>query len=157
MDAILPLIGVVIGGLLGLLVSIVTHHLQRRERAEDRRAEFQQDTLIHLQQVMHDAGRLAARIHLHDVREARQGVEYGRALMGNGLSEETRLVSVELLMLTERVLDDELRQRLRDFHDSLIAVERAKSEDEGILLLNHAVQQHLCASSRLGVLLRATY
>jgi hypothetical protein len=149
---------VIFGALISLATTIVvqwfTHGFQsRRERqardatlqAEqwERRAAFQRDTLLAVQETLSDLGRAAADTHRR-LRESGNWMERHRPW-----SEEFRDAEARTTKLAARVFDDDLRKLLLDTRQVAIEVVTAGSYEHsaealgrmnlGITDVNHAV------------------
>lgn len=113
-----------IGTLVGALASAGTTWIStrssyriQREKQEDDRAErakeFQRDTLLALQEAIHDTLRLGARAHIEDCKQFRQTGEWVRGVLSAELDEDIRLSRRKVAILIERIADDSLRSDIK--------------------------------------------
>lgn len=113
-----------IGTLVGALASIGTTWLASKsninlqiitkthERAERSRS-FQRDTLLDLQDAIHDALRLTTQGYILDRDAHLAGAEWGSNMLNDPLDENLRLVQRRVAILNERHSDDELRGTIK--------------------------------------------
>jgi predicted RNA polymerase sigma factor len=113
-----------IGTVIGALASIATTWLsakssteQQETRARTERLEranaFQRETLLELQEAIHDALRLVHRAYIEDCESQRKGTPWSKAMLGEELSEGIRLASRKVLILVERAADDSVRLQVK--------------------------------------------
>jgi hypothetical protein len=103
-------------------------------------------------------GRAATKTHHHDLREHRQsGKPWPDLRLSEELDEENRLASLQVRALEERVLDDELRDLVRQFLDRHTDAIATSSEAEAVAANEALVSSHARAQDRLGTLLRQLY
>jgi hypothetical protein len=130
---------------------------ERAVTREERRDEFQRDTLLMLQDVIGDLARVTTRVHLNDCRQRSEGAQWRNARVGAELNEESRLTNIALSKLRERVIDDELRGLVSTFHNATTVVLISPSEQEAVCAFNTMSDGAEQAQKRLGELLRALY
>ena len=157
-----------IGTIVGALASLGTTLLSTRQasslqasassfdRAQKHRA-FQRDTLLALQDALHDLMRLVARGHLED-REAfcETGV-WGKEPLTPEVNEGQRLARRQFLILVERVANDALRADLKRVNESLGHVSFRCTEIDADAIFNAASEQATPALEQIGNVLRAQY
>lgn len=113
-----------IGTIVGALASIATTRLsinssnklqQEKARAErqERANAFQRETLLELQEAVHDALRLAHRAYIEDCESLRNGVAWSKAMLSDELNENIRLASRKVSILVERIADDGVRLQVK--------------------------------------------
>ena len=128
----------------------------RSDRVERSRA-FQRETLLVLQEAIHDELRLVVRCHMADFQMHKSGVPWGSRLLPDDLSEEHRLSSRRRSMYVERVIDDDLRNSIKAamllLGDALSAKSREHAEDA----LMRAISVVEIALEDLGKALRSNY
>jgi hypothetical protein len=158
--------------LLGYVGSLITEAFRDRRqrdreeaaRREERRrvrdegaAEFQRETLLRLQEALHDVGRAVSRSVHEDKMTYRKTGKWGRVLP----SEETGQAGMEAYRLTHilrvRVFDDELRDLVSEYTETSTRAELAHSEQEADLNWDASFQAFQKANDRIGVLLRDLY
>ena len=113
-----------LGTLVGALTSIGTTWLSTRtsykiqsakqaeERAE-RAKEFQRETLLMLQEAIHDALRLNARAHIEDSERFKATGDWSRGSLSDEVNEGFRLARRRVAILIERVSDESLRSDVK--------------------------------------------
>src|SRR5258706_789194 len=114
------LIGTLVGALASIGTTFLTtrnaHRLQvvtkENERVERANA-FQRQTLLDLQEALHDALRLTTQGHIQD-REAHQGgMDWGKNMLDEPVNEDFRLAQRRVAILIERISEDSLRTRIK--------------------------------------------
>jgi hypothetical protein len=122
----------------------------RRESLEKHR-NFQRETLLELQDAVHDEMRAATKAYLHDGREFRKTGEWGRSLLGEELNQHAAEASRRTALLLERVASDNVRSRVKEAkaaaHQVLMARDSVTAEevfarmgDEGQRAIEHIGQ-----------------
>lgn len=161
-------IGVISGAVIGASTSIITtiltgnntFRLQQnandQERMELARA-FQRETLLDVQESLNDKLRFMMRIHLADLSANKSGVEWGKGLIDDELSENDRVSNRRLLILTERIADDALREELRALHAAIYHCTSAPSKEAANQRVKNLVAQAEEFMKHLGVVLRNQY
>lgn len=157
-----------IGTLVGASASIATTWLSARsssklqeEKARTERQEyfnaFQRETLLELQETIHDAMRLANRAYIEDCESFHAGTAWHHARLSNELDESIRLTMRKVVILRERVADDSVRQKVKALMKITSLAILAKSEQE---TRSHLEQLNIEADQVfevLGSTLRACY
>lgn len=115
------------------------HRRDRFESFEDRRIEFELETLTKLHTAVSVYLRSVAQVHLEDLQMARStGRQYAATSNGNDeLSEELRRNGVDVQFLSGLVLDDDLRaqvERVKQQTFDLSYGEKSIADAEGIFL-----------------------
>lgn len=158
------LIGTLVGALASIGTSWITskssNQIQREkltyERAE-RAKDFQRETLLQLQEAIHENLRFTARANFEDYKNSRHTGTWGRTHLSDdvndGLLNSRRRVSI----LVERVADDSLRKDIKSLME--IAAEGAfsKSEDEAEHNQMALSKQMTHTLPRIGAVLRSNY
>lgn len=132
----------------------------RRERLDDRRDDFQRQTLFGLQEALQRYARAVGKTHIADLRAFREGrgtVEYGRTLLPEGVSDEEFAANVELLKLIPRIADDRTRELSSAFRSHAGDVGNARSEEAALEALNQSMPELEQLQARVGELLRTDY
>lgn len=162
--AIWGLLGTIVGALASIGTTwIAGRHafgLQREsatlERAERFRA-FQRETLIQLQDAMHDSLRLTTRAHIEDTAAFRRTGEWGKPVLSEEVNEGVLVAARRLTILIERVADDDLRAEIKNVNDAMNRVLMARTQVEADNALSHAYQTGGTALEHIGPVLRALY
>ncbi len=157
-----------IGTFVGALSSIGTTWLATRtsykvqgakladERIERAKA-FQRETLLSLQEEVHDAIRLSVRAHLADSAAFRESGSWGRRLLPNDLDEDFRVSRRKVVLLIERVADDSLRSEVSALMTLANEAGYAKSlkdaESAQVAMFNKATR----VMGQMGTVLRRHY
>jgi hypothetical protein len=157
-----------IGTIAGALASIGTTWLANRsaeslhqQRATEDRIErasaFQRQTLLDLQEALHDALRLVTRGHIEDRLALQQGNVWGKNMLGPDLGEQIRLAHRRVAILVERIADDKLRTQVKDlmFHANLILSSATALESEAKLQQTYLSADQVLET--LGTALRSHY
>lgn len=163
-SAVWALIGAIVGALASLgatwLASRSTHALQaataERERTELARA-FQRQTLLELQEAIHDALRLTTRAHLEDLKAHREGAEWGRSLLSDESNESLRLAKRHVAILTERLADDDLRVQIKRMMSNAGDAILAPSESDARSLMQRCYSSANETIEAVGAELRRQY
>lgn len=157
-----------IGTLVGAFASISTSWLATRtssrlqqEKLNDERRErartFQRQTLLDLQEAIHDALRLVNRGYIEDYQANRSTKAWGKNMLSEEVNEGIRLAQRRVAMLVERVADDELRMQIKTLSGRTGQVILSKSEQEARLYLEQSALEAERVFERLGVALRLHY
>lgn len=159
---------VVFGALITLATTIVvqgfTHGFQsRRERQarqatlqaekQERRAGFQRDTLLAVQEALSDLGRAAAETH----RQIRDSEDRDWMERHRPWSEEFRDAEATTTKLAARVFDDELRKLVRDARQAAIEVVTAKLYKHSAEALGRMNQGITDVNQAIGPVLRELF
>lgn len=157
-----------IGTIVGALASIGTTWLSGRhslalqeqatslDRVEKARA-FQRQNLLELQDALHDALRMVGRVHFEDLASLSKGGEWGRSMLSEEVNEGFRIAQRKVLILIERVADDDLRSHLKKTMQSTGNVILAKNLPESETALNAVSSMAQEALEHIGRILRALY
>lgn len=135
-----PAIWGLIGTLVGALASIATTYIQSRnadslraaaarEERDERRRAFQRETLVELQDVLHDLGRAAVQGYMEDLRAYHQTHVWGKNQLSDEVSEGDRVLRRRAMLLNSRVSSDDLRAAVRSVLETLTDFSMARSED----------------------------
>lgn len=157
-----------IGTLVGALASIGTTWLSARHasslqasasklaRAETGRA-FQRDTLLELQDALHDLMRLIVRGNIEDQTAFRQSGTWGKQPLTAEVNEGQRLANRRFAILVERVANDALRTDLKDIQGLLSQISLARTANESQSALHNLSVRATQVLEHLGTVLRAQY
>lgn len=162
--AVWGFIGTLVGALASLGGTWLTNHNARTLHAEALKLErdeksrtFQRDTLIALQDAMHDLLRLIARGHHEDALAFRETGTWGRTFLSSEVSDGQMLARRHMLILLERVSDDMLRSQVKDLNASLTEIGFAASENVAHRQWDSASMRGLEVLEHIGKALRAQY
>ncbi len=163
-SAIWGLAGTIVGALASMgttwLASRSAFTLQnerdRVERAERANA-FQRQTLLDLQDAIHDALRLVHRAHIEDLKAHRANKEWGRSMLSEEVNEGVRVANRRVSILVERVADDGLRTEVRRLMGAATDVLFSGSEEASRENLEHASSEATRLLERVGAVLRSHY
>lgn len=123
-------VGTLAGALVGATASIATtlvgvwkeNNIQEKkhsyERDEKNRA-FQRDNLLKIQEFLQQSSRLTARAHLEDREAFRVSGKWGKNKLSESLNDSIHSTNTELTILTERIVNDELRGDVKSFRENL--------------------------------------
>jgi hypothetical protein len=127
----------------------------RRDRLLERRADFQRQTLLDLQEAMMRLMRSSAEINHQDVVAFRKTGKWGRQLVGDELSENHRLANASVTTLSVRVRDQSVRDLVRDLQSGSTAMVLCDSEQESTRHLRTSSDAFNNLNGRIGELLRS--
>lgn len=161
-------IGVITGAIVGATTSIVTTiltsnnaaRLQENTNAQERmeRARlFQRETLLAVQETLNDSLRMMMVIYLHDSKSSKGGEEWGKSPIDRDIGEKARLNTRQLVILTERIADDSLREELKMIRKHITKISFCTSKKEAEALTNSTVSLTEHFMERLGITLRNLY
>ena len=157
-----------IGTIVGALASIGTTWISARnastlqkqssslERMERERA-FQRETLVELQDALHDVFRMTARTYLEDSASFKQSGNWGKSLLSEEVDEGIRLANRKVSILIERIANDLLRSELKDAMkvSGQMGLARSQAEAETVFVRMNATVSDVM--ERLGNVLRSLY
>lgn len=157
-------IGTVVGALASVGTTLLTaRHSNsiRKESVQLEREEkfrvFQRDTLLELQDALHDVMRLNGKaLHL-DTEAHMGGAEWGKTLLPEALNEDLRVARRRLGLVVERVGDDGMRAEIKAINLKLTHSTIARSRSDADRAFNEATAQYVAAMEHLGTLLRSQY
>lgn len=162
--AVWGFIGTVVGALASLGGTWLTNRNASSLHAEALKIErddkfriFQRDTLIALQDAVHDLMRLIAKGHHEDTLAFRKSGEWGKNYLSSEVSDGQMLARRHMLILLERVSDDELRSEVKQLNAKLTEVSFANSQDLANQIWDAASMQGLATLEQIGKALRAQY
>ncbi|MEX1201370.1 MAG: hypothetical protein WEB02_11325 [Methylophaga sp.] len=158
------LVGVIVGAAASIVTTIITSRnnlklqkdgddLQRVERAR----AFQRNTLLELQENLQASMRNIGEMHHHDVVSFRKSGEWQKSLLGNELNERVLKVNQNLSLLTERIADDDLRNKVKVFRDTSSKILFTSSESEGDTRLSQSINDFNVLMEQIGKVLRDNY
>lgn len=114
------LIGTLVGALTSIGTTWLTHrnsYLLQAARVSEERTEraksFQRETLLELQEAIHDSLRLNTRAHFEERMACRQTGKWGDHLLTEEVNEGLRLANRRVSILVERVADEPLRAKVK--------------------------------------------
>jgi gas vesicle protein len=140
--AVWGLIGTIVGAAASIATTWIaarsSNELQRerlREEREDRTSLFQRQTLLELQEAIHDALRLVCQAHLEDLHAHRSNKEWRKNMLTEEVDEGIRLAQRRVSILVERIASDDVRTSVKSLMSAATKVLFASSELESHLLL----------------------
>lgn len=167
-DSIWGFIGVIVGAIIGASASIVTTILSSnnavrlqqgadsQERMERARA-FQRETLISVQDCFNDALHLMMKIYLTDVDDNNKGAVWRKSPLNKDIDEKHRDINRNLLILSERIADDSLREELSLLQSNILKAYLAPSRKEAETLVMSVCNQSDPFLKHVGSVLRSLY
>jgi hypothetical protein len=111
-----PVVAVLIGVLASPITTFALESYRRRQAIRDATFRFQRETLDDLQEMLRHTGRHAGVWFIHAKRSDSSMTDDHIEFMKAGLDDVSHM-----LMLTERVMDQDLRNRLGEIRDLLLA------------------------------------
>ena len=163
-SAIWGLLGTVVGALTSIATTWLSARnaniLQTTKNSEDRieRARaFQRQTILDLQEELHDAIRLITRAQLHDEEAHRGGTPWTSNRLPAEVDDGIRLAMRKVSLLQERVSDDALRGSIRSLMSIANSTLLSSSEIEakGRMMATHT--EASVVLERMGTTLRSYY
>lgn len=126
------------------------------EREEKARA-FQRDTLIELQDAVHDELRAVSLLYMADYAAYRDNGKWGGNILGEELNNKVHMAGRRTLLLSERIANDELREHLKFLRGLLTEVQM--SRDAAIAERAHmaAMNMGISVMEHMGTVLRSLY
>lgn len=157
-------IGTLVGAIASLAGTWLTnrhsqalHSLERKLIREERQRVFQRDTLIALQDALHDLLRHTARGHHEDTVAFHEGKKWGENQLSGVVDDGLMVGRRHMLILLERVSDDELRTEVKNLNTLLTDVNMARTMETADHLLGIATTQGIETLEKIGAVLRAQY
>lgn len=159
------IIGTAVGAAASIFTTMITASNSRKlqesaasiERSEKAR-EFQRNNLLELQEALSVGMRLTWRAHLFDTKQPQKSNESDRtALLPEELNQQIFNSNRQLSILTERVINDQLRESIRDLRESMTKVLMVRAEDKSFLEMNKVRVLHKETMELLGKVLRENY
>jgi hypothetical protein len=162
--AIWGLLGTIVGALASIGTTFIqtrnTHALQRsvaQIEREERRRFFQRDTIVELQDTLHDLYRMVTRAFLEDEALFRKHGTWGNHPLSEEVNDGVRVLRRRLIILVGRVADDELRGEINAASEALMGMTMARTQEEATRLYPVVTSQGARIMERIGRGLRAQY
>jgi len=162
-------LGAILGTIVGAGASIVTtiisgrHSRKLQEQSDsflrkERARTFQRENLLEIQESLACYMRLIGRAHLEDAAFFRQNPgSTSRPRLSSELNEEILVSTRRLMLLTERIENDGIRNEIKNFRSSADKVFDAKSVSEGERILFGSTHTFQTLMSDIGTVLRRLY
>lgn len=161
-------IGVIAGAVIGAGASILTTilnsnnavRLQRDANDQERRERahtFQRETLLAVQKALYDAFCLMMEIHRSDLKANQNGGDWGQNSINKEINDNNIAALIHLLMLTERIADDSLRDELKKVQIDMGSASMATTREGAESLVASVISQTDLVVVRLGTVLRKLY
>ena len=158
----------IIGALVGAFASIATTYIQTRNagylqeadvkrQREERLREFQRNTLIELQDVLHDLWRMATRIYLEDEAAFKNSGNWGANRLSDEVNEGYRVLGRRATILLERVSDNQLRAEVKDVMGRLSNMTLSRSKADADRTQFAMADEGPAVMERIGIVLRSQY
>lgn len=162
--AIWGLVGTIVGAIASIattwLATLSAHRLEdnrsKTERSE-RANSFQRQTLIDLQEAIHDALRLVSRAHDEDREAYRATKEWRKNMLSEEVNEGSRLAMRRVAILVARVADDDLRGKVKVLMQGVAQCLLSPSEQDARLRFNKMVELSVSVFEEIGTTLRRHY
>lgn len=163
-SALWGLLGTAIGALASIattwLASLSSYKLQQnksREERDERANAFQRQTLLDLQEAIHDALRQICRANHEDVMASRANGGWQKTMLPDEISEGVRVAFRRVTILVERVSNDSLRARVKALMSEGTLVVHSKSEIEANAHYVNTMASVESVFEEIGVVLRQHY
>jgi hypothetical protein len=157
-----------IGALVGAFASIATTYIQtrnekylreveeRRQRDERLRA-FQRDTLIEVQDALHDFWRMATRCYLEDEAAFKKTGKWAAQLLSEEVNEGHRALARRVTILLERIADDQLRSNVKKVLNTLASMSIAREKTAADRVYYSMAEEGPQVMEQIGKVLRSQY
>lgn len=126
------------------------------EREEKGRA-FQRETLIELQDAVHDELRAVALVYMADAAAFKESGTWGVRQLGEELNNKVHLARRRTLLLAERIADDSLRDNFKSLRTLLTEVQMARDPLIAERAQGSAMDKGTAAMQQIGAVLRSLY
>lgn len=126
----------------------------RRAALGERRANFQRQTLLDLQDALARVQRCAASLHMEDRRVFHEKGQWQKHLYSEGLSEADRAAQVQSSMLMVRVRDEAVRALVEKVKSAAVSSSFTQGLEQSNDLLDQMGQLGEAANRRIGEVLR---
>lgn len=157
-----------IGTVIGALASIGTTYLSNKSAIDlqnetsknerrERHRSFQRETMLQLQDALHDAIRLIAKVHTEDKQAFSETGKWGKNLLGDELSEGLRLANRKVMLLVERIADDSVRADVKNTMEMATNVTFCESQEQSEALLDRVFNESVVSIEKIGAALRSLY
>ena len=128
-----------------------------REDRDERAKAFQRQTLLDLQESIHDAIRLVHRSYIEDFAAHRESNQWGTNNLTDAVNEGIRLAQRKVSILVERVADDSLRSEIKTLMSTTTQVLFASSERQAQFHLDKTFADANQTFEKIGTVLRQYY
>jgi hypothetical protein len=139
-DAIWGLTGTIVGAIASIAttwMSAKNSIAVQKQNADDARAElsraFQRETLLELQEAIHDALRLISTAYIEDSKHHQSTGNWVESRLSEEVNEGIRLANRKVAILAERVANDTLRSEIKTLmnmaNKSLYARRKVEAEE----------------------------
>lgn len=162
--AVWGLLGTLVGAFASMATTWLTtrsSYLLQQEKTREERGQiaraFQQQTLLDLQEAIHDALRLVTRAHIEDSKAAIATGQWGKSRISDDLDEEIRLAHRRVSLLVERVADTNLRMQVKALMSHVAEVLFSSSEREADHHLSESYKEAGRAIEAIGTVLRQQF
>lgn len=157
-------LGTIVGAGASIATSWIVNHneIKKQQQADsleriERARSFQRETLLEVQQTIHDLMRSYTRMHIEDMVAFKQNNEWGQVIFSEEVNEGLRATNEKLAVLRVRVSDDEVRESIKKFVDSIVRHHLAKNEKEAESVINEAQDSFKPLIELIGRKLRSLY
>jgi hypothetical protein len=163
-SAIWGLIGTVIGALASIGTTWISsrtaerlHHAKASAERTERSDSFQVQTLVTLQDTMHEYLRLVTRAFIEDHKSQQDGHTWGKQYLSPEVNDGLATHLRKLAILIERVSNEQVRMELKAVVQATTEVSFAESEQDARRRLETSKCSAARALEKLGTELRARY
>jgi hypothetical protein len=163
-SALWGLIGTLVGATASIATALLTirssQDLERAKNHEERIDQaraFQRQTLLELQEAVHDVLRLVSQASHQDFLAHRAGQEWSKSLLNDEINEGVRLALRRVFILVERIADDDLRSNVKNLMGGTSRILLAQSEQESRYHLDKNIQDSGTLFEEIGKVLRRYY
>lgn len=118
---------------------------------------FQRDTLVELQDAVHDEMRAVSLVYLADEKAFNSTGTWGRNMLAEDFDMKVLLATRRTLLLSERVADNALRDHIRSLRSLLTEVKMARDSGTALRAYGLASEMGTEVMQHIGTVLRALY
>jgi len=126
----------------------------RQVQLFERRANFQRETLLNLQDAVVKLTRTAGRMHHIDEMEHRKTGKWGGFSFPEGLSDDALQAGVAIMVLTSRVRDEQIREMVKTFKSNANRIGISPNEQATRKALEGMIEVLEPLHERIGEILR---
>jgi hypothetical protein len=160
-----PVFTLVVGYVVGYGTLLIQHWLSvkrdrearneaRRDQLAERRASFQRQTLLDLQQAVQDLGRTTGAIHHQDMQGFKKTGKWQNKIFPSDLDEKDFLANARTSMLRVRVRDEKVRELANSFQNQSYKVTQSESRDASEHAFIGLISVGSALHNRIGEVLR---
>lgn len=150
----LTIFSLVLGAALTILIELARGQLERKQRRQDRRDDFQRQTLVELQEALF-RHKQSLDVSIQEFRELRAGQLPASFFWPENVPAEGRAAGARVTVLSVRATDETLRKIVKNYRQTVIdRLTKAEDAEEAEAILKELDAIFAKANDRIGQLLR---